>query len=165
MFFIGVSTADPQEDQAAVKQSLVTAYKTHLAESVRAELAMDNQLHLGADGKQLKRWSNTWWAQFTVLFWRGIKERKHESFSTLKIVQVLVVSVLCGLLWWQSDISHLQDQVRSFSSWFTKPMNQSIRCKFGREKSYCRWGFSSSCRAFGASTLSSKPSSHSLKND
>ncbi|KAK9950594.1 hypothetical protein M0R45_006078 [Rubus argutus] len=49
--------------------------------------------------------------QFSVLFWRGVKERKHESFSGLKIGEVVTVALLCGLLWWQSDISHLQDQI------------------------------------------------------
>ncbi|KAL6543250.1 ABC transporter G member 9 [Orobanche hederae] len=112
----GVATADSREDQAAIKQTLVSAYKAHLTESVKSELSVDhdNQLNVSTDDKRLRRWSNTWWGQFSVLFRRGIKERKHESFSTLKIVQVLVVSILSGLLWWQSDISHLQDQVGLF---------------------------------------------------
>ncbi|KAI3466139.1 hypothetical protein Pfo_022802 [Paulownia fortunei] len=126
----GVSTADSQEDQAAIKQTLVSAYKTHLLESVKSELAIDNQLHMSTDDKQFKRWSNTWWEQFSVLFRRGIKERKHESFSALKIAQVLVVAILSGLLWWQSDISHLQDQVGLFffcsGFWGFYPLFQAI---------------------------------------
>ncbi|GFP78589.1 ABC transporter g family member 9 [Phtheirospermum japonicum] len=111
----GIATGDSQEDQAVIKQTLVSAYKAHLSESVKSELADDqNLIQVTTNDKQLKRWSNTWWAQFSVLFRRGIKERKHESFSTLKIVQVLVVAILSGLLWWQSDISHLQDQVGLF---------------------------------------------------
>ncbi|KAK4480748.1 hypothetical protein RD792_013831 [Penstemon davidsonii] len=110
----GISTDDSEEDQTTIKQTLVCSYKDNLLESVKLEVGSEhnNQLHDSIDDdKQLKRWSNTWWQQFYVLFRRGIKERKHESFSGLKIAQVLVVAILCGLLWWQSDINHIQDQV------------------------------------------------------
>ncbi|KAL8046521.1 hypothetical protein ABFS82_08G183600 [Erythranthe guttata] len=126
----GVSTADSHEDQTAVKQTLVSAYKANLSESVKSELANEIQIHLPTDSKQFGRWSNTWWDQFSVLFRRGIKERKHESFSALKIIQVLVVAILSGLLWWQSDISHLQDQVGLFffanGFWGFYPLFQAI---------------------------------------
>ncbi|GFP78591.1 ABC transporter g family member 9 [Phtheirospermum japonicum] len=125
----GVATGDSQEDQAVIKETLVSAYKSHYSESVKSELADDNnQIHISTDDKQLKRWSNTWWDQFSVLFRRGIKERKHESFSALKIGQVLVVAILSGLLWWQS--SHLQDQVGLFffssQFWGFYPLFQAI---------------------------------------
>ncbi|KAL2247541.1 UNVERIFIED_CONTAM: ABC transporter G family member 9 [Sesamum indicum] len=126
----GISTADSMEDHAAIKQTLVASYKTHLLESVTAELAADDQLQMATDDKQLRRWSNTWWDQFSVLFRRGIKERRHESFSGLKIGQVLAVAILTGLLWWQSDISHLQDQVGLFffysGFWGFYPLFQAI---------------------------------------
>ncbi|KAL0328502.1 UNVERIFIED_CONTAM: ABC transporter G family member 9 [Sesamum calycinum] len=126
----GASTADTLEDHAAIKQTLVASYKTHLLESVTAELAADDQLLASTDDKQLRRWSNTWWDQFSVLFRRGIKERRHESFSGLKIGQVLAVAILTGLLWWQSDISHLQDQVGLFffysGFWGFYPLFQAI---------------------------------------
>ncbi|KAG8364974.1 hypothetical protein BUALT_Bualt18G0054300 [Buddleja alternifolia] len=126
----GVSTAESQEDHAAIKQTLVSAYKTELSSSVKSELAIDNQLNISPDGKKFKRWSNTWWVQFSVLFRRGIKERKHESFSGLKIAQVLIVAIICGLLWWQSDITHLQDQVGLFffvsGFWGFYPLFQAI---------------------------------------
>ncbi|KAG6690539.1 hypothetical protein I3842_10G020600 [Carya illinoinensis] len=34
---------------------------------------------------------------------RGIKERRHEYFSWLRITQVLSTAFILGLLWWQSD--------------------------------------------------------------
>jgi hypothetical protein len=46
-----------------------------------------------------------------VLLRRGLQERRHESYSGLRIFQVLSVSLLSGLLWWKSDTSHVQDQV------------------------------------------------------
>ncbi|GFQ05349.1 ABC transporter g family member 9, partial [Phtheirospermum japonicum] len=123
------------EDPAATKEALVSAYLTHLSESVKSELiANDNdRMHLqppGAGDKQFNRWSNSWWVQFSVLFRRGIKERKHESFSILKVVEVLIVATMSGLLWWQSDITHLQDQVGLFfflsSFWGFYPLFQAI---------------------------------------
>ncbi|XP_073042202.1 ABC transporter G family member 9-like [Primulina eburnea] len=127
----GVSTADSNEDQTAIKQKLVSAYKTNLSNNVKSELKIDYQHHESTmDDKQFRRWSTTWWEQFSVLLRRGIKERKHESFSRLKIGQVLAISILCGLLWWQSDISHLQDQVGLFffysGFWGFYPLFQAI---------------------------------------
>ncbi|KAL7001285.1 ABC transporter G member 21 [Sarracenia purpurea var. burkii] len=57
------------------------------------------------------QWSSSWWMQFKVLLRRGLKERKHESYSGLRIFQVMTVSILSGLLWWHSDKAHIQDQV------------------------------------------------------
>ncbi|KAF5940248.1 hypothetical protein HYC85_021415 [Camellia sinensis] len=57
------------------------------------------------------QWTTGWWMQFKVLLRRGLKERKHESYSGLRIFQVMTVSILSGLLWWHSDTSHIQDQV------------------------------------------------------
>lgn len=65
-------------------------------------------LHAGNEEKQ---WSTTWWEQFKVLLQRGLKERRHESYSSLRIFQVLSVAIISGLLWWHSDITHIQDQV------------------------------------------------------
>ncbi|CAA2938488.1 ABC transporter G family member 9 [Olea europaea subsp. europaea] len=126
----GVTTDDSREDQAATKQTLVSAYKTKLLESVKSELEIESPLQEATDNKQFKRWSTSWWQQFSVLSRRGMKERRHEIFSIIKIVQVLVVSLLCGLLWWQSDLSHIQDQVGLFffysGFWGFYPLFQAI---------------------------------------
>ncbi|KAK2992999.1 hypothetical protein RJ640_004511 [Escallonia rubra] len=107
----GVSLDESREDPTVVKQNLVLAYKENIAENLKAEVnAVDENPHDASEGKKFPRWSTTWWEQFTVLLRRGVKERRHQSFSGLKITQVLVVAVLSGLLWWQSDVSHLQDQ-------------------------------------------------------
>lgn len=47
----------------------------------------------------------TWNQQFSILFTRGIKERSHEYFSSLRIIQVLATAIIVGLLWWHSDTS------------------------------------------------------------
>lgn len=61
--------------------------------------------------KGSEKWPTSWSQQFTVLLRRDIKERRHESFSALRVAQVFVVALISGLLWYKSDISHLQDQV------------------------------------------------------
>lgn len=112
--FVGVASyTDVCDNQATVKQSLVSAYKSNLADKLKAEVhENDNHLQDGESDKQFAGWATTWWQQFAVLFRRGVKERRHESFSSLKIGQILIVALLAGLLWWQSDTSHLQDQVK-----------------------------------------------------
>lgn len=114
LIFAGISSDDTaDQDKIFIKQNLLSAYKDNLAENIKAELKeiSSGQNYDGLGDKQSGKWSTTWWQQFCVLFRRGVKERKHESFSGLKIGQVLVVAFLSGLLWWQCDISHLQDQV------------------------------------------------------
>ncbi|WKA12186.1 hypothetical protein VitviT2T_029602 [Vitis vinifera] len=108
----GVLSDDIHEDPTTIKQTLVLSYRSKIDEGLKAELReIDNHLQDGLEDKQLDRWATTWWQQCSVLFRRGVKERRHESFSGLKIGQVLVVGFLSGLLWWQSDSSHLQDQI------------------------------------------------------
>ncbi|KAK4492622.1 hypothetical protein RD792_003440, partial [Penstemon davidsonii] len=67
----GISSDDSCEDEIAIKQTLVHDSIDH--------------------DKKLKRWSSTWCQQFDVLFRRGLKERRHESFSVLKIAQLITV--------------------------------------------------------------------------
>ncbi|KAL0306488.1 UNVERIFIED_CONTAM: ABC transporter G family member 9 [Sesamum radiatum] len=110
----GVSMDGFQElDQTGIKQTLVSAYKTNLSESVKSDLADDYEHKEWSmdDQKQLKRWSNTWWEQFSVLFIRGLKERKHETFNVMKVLQVLSVGGVFQLLRW---ILELLPSVRGY---------------------------------------------------
>ncbi|KAK4493225.1 hypothetical protein RD792_017905 [Penstemon davidsonii] len=127
----GILTDDSWEDETSIKHTLVCAYRENLSERVKLEVSSDHdQVHDSIDDKKLKRWSNTWWQQSYVLFRRGLKERKHESFSVLKIAQVLFVAILSGLLWWKSNNSHLQDQVGLLffynGFWAVFPLFQAI---------------------------------------
>ncbi|GKV42495.1 hypothetical protein SLEP1_g49891 [Rubroshorea leprosula] len=109
----GVSSHEVREEQSVVKQTLISAFKTNLVEKSKDELLEAQSLvpQDQVENKQFAHWSTTWWQQFTVLLRRGVKERRYESFSGLKIAQVLVVAFLAGLLWWQSNIAHIQDQI------------------------------------------------------
>ncbi|XP_004496215.1 ABC transporter G family member 21 [Cicer arietinum] len=105
------------QDQASVKQSLISSYKKILYSALKDDIQHTNtEPSVFPSGGTPKRcsdnqWNTSWWEQFKVLLKRGLRERRHESFSGLKIFQVLSVSILSGLLWWHSDPSHIQDQV------------------------------------------------------
>ncbi|KAK6934296.1 ABC-2 type transporter [Dillenia turbinata] len=107
----GICSDDSRrEDQINVKQTLVSVYKRNLRNNLKAEIhEVNNNLLDGTNDKKFGQWQTTWWQQFTILLQRGMKERRHESFSGLRIAQVLVVSFLSGLLWWKSD--SIQDQI------------------------------------------------------
>ncbi|OVA16169.1 ABC transporter-like [Macleaya cordata] len=62
-----------------------------------------------------REWGATWWEQYSILFKRGLKERRHEYLSCVRITQVISTAIIIGLLWWHSDASHpkrVQDQAR-----------------------------------------------------
>ncbi|KAK6157720.1 hypothetical protein DH2020_011968 [Rehmannia glutinosa] len=107
---------DHHDDLHATKQFLIYSYKKNLHPLINEEIhkGSHDQPH---SGKSLpsrsieKQWTNSWWLQFKVLLSRGLKERKHESYSGLRIFQVMSVAIISGLLWWHSDANHIQDQV------------------------------------------------------
>ncbi|CAN6675706.1 unnamed protein product [Malus baccata var. baccata] len=109
---------DHQEEQNATKQFLISSYKMNLYPALKIEIqqtqkdtVVSSSRTPSSRGRVNYQWTTSWWEEFRVLLERGLKERKHESFSGLKIFQVMSVSILSGLLWWHSDISHIQDQV------------------------------------------------------
>ncbi|KAD4385970.1 hypothetical protein R6Q59_030394 [Mikania micrantha] len=107
----GISSDDSnQEDQTTIKQKLALAYKSNLADNIKETLEFEGPMNDELDLKKCDTWSTTWLQQFTVLLRRDLKERRHESFDFLKIAQVVITAFLCGLLWWQSDTAHIQDQ-------------------------------------------------------
>ncbi|CAA7025262.1 unnamed protein product [Microthlaspi erraticum] len=127
----------PDESQRpeALKAALVAVYKTHLLENVINEVKgpddhSNHSIGSPGDSKHFGDWPTTWWQQFCVLSKRSLKQRRHDSFSTLKIGQVLIVSLLCGLLWWKTDLAHIQDQIGLLffisSFWAFFPLFQQI---------------------------------------
>ncbi|CAN1153048.1 ABC transporter G family member 21 [Linum perenne] len=110
------SKLDHQEDQNLVKQQLVSSYRKNLHPGIKLEIGSNSHDSALSTPSSLRstndcKWTATWWEQLKVLFERGLRERKHESFSGLRIFQVMSVAFLSGLLWWHSDTSHIQDQV------------------------------------------------------
>ncbi|KAH9793700.1 Receptor-like protein 7 [Citrus sinensis] len=94
----GMPSNGSWKEQALVKQTLISQYEKKSCRQIEED-------------KQFRRFSTTWWQQFLVLVRRGIKEIMDESFSCLKIIEVLVIAFLSGLLWWQSSIYQIQDQI------------------------------------------------------
>ncbi|XP_047341983.1 ABC transporter G family member 21 [Impatiens glandulifera] len=107
-----------QDHTNSVKQFLLSSYKKSIYPSLKEEIRRSSLLpstrppptRTGSNEED-NQFSTSWWTQFKVLSKRGLKERKHESYSGLRIFQVMSVSILSGLLWWHSDTSHIQDQV------------------------------------------------------
>ncbi|XP_042501307.1 ABC transporter G family member 21 isoform X2 [Macadamia integrifolia] len=105
------------DDQNSIKKLLISSYKKNLNDNLKAEIRGnygDQNTSLPptsySKGSE-QQWNTTWCEQLKVLFVRGLKERRHESYSGLRVFQALSVSILSGLLWWHSDPSHVQDQV------------------------------------------------------
>ncbi|XP_022766904.1 ABC transporter G family member 22-like isoform X2 [Durio zibethinus] len=91
---------------AVVHEYLVEAYESRVAANERKELMsplpLDEELKLKVSSSK-RQWGASWWQQYCILFCRGIKERRHDYFSWLRITQVLSTAIILGLLWWQSD--------------------------------------------------------------
>ncbi|KAG6390484.1 hypothetical protein SASPL_148219 [Salvia splendens] len=45
----------------------------------------------------------SWIAQFCILFRRGLKERRHEYLSSLRVIQVISIAVITGSIWWNTN--------------------------------------------------------------
>ncbi|KAK4480919.1 hypothetical protein RD792_011777, partial [Penstemon davidsonii] len=95
---------------------LVEAYETRVAENekkkLRIPLPIDEEIKSKVCSKK-REWGASWCEQYSILFWRGLKERRHDYFSWLRITQVLATATILGLLWWQSggnNPNELQDQ-------------------------------------------------------
>ncbi|KAH7289688.1 hypothetical protein KP509_30G014400 [Ceratopteris richardii] len=52
----------------------------------------------------------SWWEQFVILLVRGMKERRHEYWSALRIIQVVFSAFLSGCLWWRPKQFNPQPQ-------------------------------------------------------
>lgn len=98
-----------------VREYLVNTFNQELAPQERTKLfALEStreELKLAISEKRL--WSTTWTQQFSILFIRGLKERRHEFLSWLRFVQCIAISLIVGCLWWRSKIqteAQLSDQ-------------------------------------------------------
>ncbi|XVF76027.1 hypothetical protein PTKIN_Ptkin13bG0234700 [Pterospermum kingtungense] len=89
-----------------VHEYLVEAYESRVADNEKKKLMnplpLDEELKLKVSSSK-RQWGASWWQQYCILFCRGIKERRHDYFSWLRITQVLSTAIILGLLWWQSD--------------------------------------------------------------
>ncbi|XP_027342929.1 ABC transporter G family member 9-like [Abrus precatorius] len=112
MLSAGIYTDALNEDHTIDKQNLISMCKRNFDAQLKPALegTIDSGKSLSRF-QETEKWPTSWSQQFFVLLRRDVKERKYESFSGLRIGQVLVVALISGLLWYKSDISHLQDQI------------------------------------------------------
>lgn len=95
------------------------AYETRVAEKEKKKLMVP--LPIGEELKEKvcysqREWGASWCQQYSILFRRGLKERRHDYLSWLRVTQVLSTAIILGLLWWHSDDATptgLHDQVNN----------------------------------------------------
>ncbi|XP_059646546.1 ABC transporter G family member 22 isoform X2 [Cornus florida] len=109
-------TSNGKPSPAVVHEYLVEAYETRVAENEKKKLLVpipvDDEVKSKAYSTK-REWGASWCEQFSILCRRGLKERRHDYFSWLRITQVLSTAIILGLLWWQSGSNkaeELQDQ-------------------------------------------------------
>ncbi|KAK7851372.1 ABC transporter G family member 25 [Quercus suber] len=109
-------------DKPNIKQTLFSSYNTLLAPKVKAAcmdtttIPSKETIFFGDHSTKEHRCNNrlslsTWFNQFSILLQRSLIERKHESFNTLRIFQVIAAAILSGLMWWHSDYKDIQDRL------------------------------------------------------
>lgn len=107
-----------EREKPNIKQTLVSSYNSLLSPLMKAA-CMDNHPltpkhppnHHHPPKTTFTTTISTWLNQFTILFKRSLKERKHETFNSLRVFQVLAASLLAGTMWWHSDFHEVQDRL------------------------------------------------------
>ncbi|XP_027068477.2 ABC transporter G family member 22 isoform X2 [Coffea arabica] len=109
-------TRNGRPSPTIVHEYLVESYETRVAENEKKKLLVPLQIDEAIKSQvcsKKREWGASWFEQYSILFWRGLKERRHDYFSWLRITQVLATAVILGMLWWQSGSDNpkeLQDQ-------------------------------------------------------
>ncbi|KAK4788063.1 hypothetical protein SAY86_019382 [Trapa natans] len=136
-----------------VKQTLAVSFNTLIAPRIKAACTetdvvpeKENGSHIlldrGTGEFNLMTSLANWFNQFSVLMQRSLKERKHETFNNLRVIQVMAAAVLAGLMWWHSDFRDIQDRLGllffisifwgvfpSFNSVFAFPQDRAVFTK------------------------------------
>ncbi|ONK77470.1 uncharacterized protein A4U43_C02F6850 [Asparagus officinalis] len=143
-----------EADKSNVKQTLVSSYNRVLAPKVKASVeaalaavaATGNPPTTGTqrstEQEQKDHSSISWFTQFTILLRRGLRERRYETFASLRVLQVLAASFLAGSMWFHSSIHNVRDRLgllffiaifwgvfASFNAVFTFPQERAIFIK------------------------------------
>ena len=53
----------------------------------------------------------SWCNQFTILLRRSLKQRRHETFTSLRIFQIMAPVLVAGAMWWRSTPLAVQDRL------------------------------------------------------
>ncbi|CAH1452256.1 unnamed protein product [Lactuca virosa] len=104
----GRETTNGKPSPAIVHEYLVEACMSHVGEETKKRLRTQTSLDQEKTF-QKREWGASWREQYSILFMRGIKERRHDYFSWLRITQIVATAIILGLLWWQSDVHTPKD--------------------------------------------------------
>ncbi|KAK6118812.1 hypothetical protein DH2020_047447 [Rehmannia glutinosa] len=91
-----------------VHEYLLGAYESRASNMDKIQICKSIVLNHTLERKNMvnaEEMGATWTAQFSILFKRGLKERRHEYLSSLRIIQVISTAIIVGLLWWNSNAS------------------------------------------------------------
>ncbi|KAJ0972053.1 hypothetical protein J5N97_020012 [Dioscorea zingiberensis] len=154
----GVAQVDYQgeAEKFNVKQALVSSYNRIIAPNVKGLIedeehgdAVQRGNQKGMEKEQRNYVSIGWFSQFIILLHRSLKERRHESFNSLRVFQVLAAALLAGSMWWRSSISNVHDRLGllffisifwgvfpSFNAVFTFPQDRAVFVKERRSGMY-----------------------------
>lgn len=101
-----------------VKQSLISSYNKVLSPRVKASInaATTEQAQDGAEPLPLPPAEScsgctSWANQFTILLRRSLKERRHETFTSLRMFQIIAPALVAGAMWWRSSPVAVQDRL------------------------------------------------------
>ncbi|EFJ06040.1 hypothetical protein SELMODRAFT_136119, partial [Selaginella moellendorffii] len=102
-----ITNRSPEEEKLdnAGARHLRMKYKTELEPKEKQKictLKVSNNLKEMIQAKH--DFSSSWPLQFKVLFKRTFKERARDYFDYIRFIQVIGVSIVLGLLWWQSKL-------------------------------------------------------------
>ena len=94
-----------------LSQSLKESYEERLLTKVMDDLSMMEcaSEEQKAAMQEKREWNSSWITQFSVLWTRGLKERRHELLSPLRFYQVIALSFVVGMLWFKSSKDTYQD--------------------------------------------------------
>ncbi|CAN6380787.1 unnamed protein product [Urochloa humidicola] len=107
-----------------VKQSLISSYNKVLAPKVKASInastaaAAEHALDINATAaaeppppESCSGCGTSWTNQFTILLRRSLKERRHETFTSLRIFQIIAPALIAGAMWFRSSPAAVQDRL------------------------------------------------------
>ncbi|CAM0870864.1 unnamed protein product [Alopecurus aequalis] len=110
------SKIDYRPSAQDVHEYLVDAYESRVAykekKTLLASVPVSDDMKATITPSK-REWGTSWCQQYSILFCRGLKERRHDYLSWMRITQVIATSIILGLLWWHSDPTTpkgLQDQ-------------------------------------------------------
>ncbi|KAF7084877.1 hypothetical protein CFC21_088395 [Triticum aestivum] len=117
--FAQAEYSDRPAEGGSVKQSLIASYARELAPKVKAAITagahVDENGHAGAGEQPLESCSGSgctsWTNQFTILLRRSLKERRHETFTSLRLFQIIAPALVAGAMWWRSTPLEVQDRM------------------------------------------------------